>query len=315
MVTPDGVLAGGFDRIIHAVERDGFRVEDGQVVQLDVDILRRMYHHSDDPPGPTGARDELPVSVLEVLYREAPACVVVLSRVGSGSSEALGALKGATRPAQALAGSIRERGEHLIFNTIHSPDDAASAKTELGYVVGHERAGRMLEEGPSDPLPWLDLVGAQAIRQCLPATAGWEALSFPMIANRIRSRIVQELAHRANRDLDIGRALLGIRRSLMLEREQLLGCRLSGERLAIAQHWNDKLHEGLIRADGSLRDGLSDALIELRDLLERNRSRRSEAIERLPEAGIYLGRVESMAIDAHRHAMWADDDLDVIGSG
>ncbi|MCC5954303.1 MAG: hypothetical protein JJU45_19615 [Acidimicrobiia bacterium] len=310
-------MTNAFDRIIDRLDDHGFWVCGGLVLELDVDRMRRMYHHCDDPPEPTGNRDELPVSVLEEIYAVAPACVVMLA----GRAEDLGAelvgVKGDKRPTLAAPGSVRRSGHHLIFNTLHSPDDEQAAEIELAYLVGAAPAEGLMalarSAGADD--------GSTAARHrraslaaSLPAMCGWEALSYPMIANRIRTRIVQRLAIApATFGIDVGvlDTALGI---LEAEREAMRQQELHHERLLAAREHDDQLTSLLLAALGeSAGDGLRAGVTALSQLMVPNGDRQVHAIVALADDGIYVSPLERIAIDAHRYAIWADDTAPASG--
>jgi hypothetical protein len=209
---------------------------------------------------------------MERLYRVAPAAVLALR----GAPEAMLACKGATRPHEAQAGTIRVAGEHLIFNFAHCPDDAASAPIELAYLVGREQAALMqaraeAEEASAEPV--LD-----HLHMVLPAYQGWEAISFPMVANRVRARAIQ-------RRFDAHAYQV-----LFLERQALLAARSPGDRLRVGKAAN-----ATIRAAMPADPGLE----ALADLYEGAGPDRFAAIEAMD---VYFTELELATLDAQAHA-------------
>ncbi|MDB5101078.1 MAG: nucleoside-diphosphate kinase [Cyanobacteria bacterium RYN_339] len=279
MVTPDAMLGGYLRLVLNQLGAAGFAVRAHRLTELDWDRLSQMYTHLDDPPPSSGDEGELPKVVMERLYRLAPACILILE----GTAEAMLALKGATRPAEAAPGTIRAGGEHLIFNFVHCPDDAASAAIELAYLVGPEDA-KALWASPGTSLDQLHM--------CVPAYSGWEAISFPMVANRLRSRFVERLE--AEQALPL----------LVAERQQLLTLRSAAERLHVGQAASPAIHRALVAAaagDAVFTAGL-EALAELYKLP----GRRDQApLVALRERGIYLSELEQVTLHAHARAFGA----------
>jgi nucleoside diphosphate kinase len=281
MITPDAMVGGYMRFVLDRLAAHGLEVRGARLIALDWHRLGQMYTHRDDPPPSKGAPGELPQRVMERLYRLAPAAVLALH----GSPEAMLACKGATRPEQAAAGTVRAAGEHLIFNYAHCPDDAASAAIELAYLVGREDALALqarAEAAEPTGEPVLD-----QLHMVVPAYAGWEAISFPMAANRLRCRAVQRRytpeAHRA----------------LFLERQALLAARGAADRLRVAQAANPTVHAAVLAAaDPAWVPGLE----ALAALYEVNGPRDLAAIEALRGQGLYLSEQELVTLDAHGHA-------------
>ena len=306
MVTPDAVVGGYLDFVLERLAANGFEVRATRLLKLDYERLGRMYSHRDDPPVPTGDRIELPGSVMKPLYQLAPAVVLVVRRAAGDACAALLRTKGATRPDAAAPGTVREAGEHAIFNFMHCPDDAPSAAIELGYLVGVDEAAALCAAalaGESDPRA--GLLGLDALRPGLPAFSGWEVLSFPLLANRLRWRLVQALATRAgDQDLE---TLHGARDGLVRERASLLAAPDVAARMRLAQAAHPALHGALRTAavaagEDVIGTGL-DALAELYDL---EGARELPPLLALEGRGIYLSELEKVALDAHRHAFWVE---------
>ncbi len=121
--------------------------------------------------------------------------------------------------------------------------------------------------------------------------SGWEALSFPAIANRLRFRVYQWLGLEPDP-------------SLARERAALTGGTRASERLRTSQEVNRSIHNALLPhcSDPWLVEGL-EALFQL--YLE-DGTREFEPILGL-RRGLYLSPLELVGLDAHRHAFGPED--------
>jgi hypothetical protein len=87
-----------------------------------------------------------------------------------------------------------------MLNLMHCPDDARAAEQELAVLLGDADGERLRELAATGDGEVEELVGLAALGPSLPATTGWEVLSFPAVANRIRRRALQRLALRFRND-------------------------------------------------------------------------------------------------------------------
>lgn len=307
MVTPDAVVGGYLDFVVARLHAHGFEVRGCRLIALDYPRLARMYHHRDDPPPPSGSRMELPETVMTPLYRLSPACVLVVRKAGDAACQDLLRCKGATRPEAAAPDTVRAAGEHIIFNFAHCPDDAPSATIELAYLVGAGDAAALQDAACATAAPPTSpLNGLSQLRLCLPAFSGWEVLSFPSIASRIRCRVVQALALRLG--ADARGSLLEAQTLLTRERDALLGAASVADRLRLAQAAHPGIHAALTTAARAAGDaGLADGLAALAALYDLEGSRELAPVLALADQGIYLSELEKVALDAHRHAFWSDE--------
>jgi nucleoside diphosphate kinase len=307
LITPDGLLTGSFDAITTRLHEHGFEIVAGRLLGVDVARMHRMYHHTDQPPPPTGT-DELPPSVMGRLYRQAPALVVVLTGPARSASEQLLRAKGDKRPSRARPDSVRRAGEHLIFNFLHSPDDAGSAESELAHLVGPAEAEGLIAMALSGARGLSSLLGAGALRGSLPAFAGWDVLSFPMAANRLRRRAVQRIAVAGHDDPDCLGHLLAAQQALDDERRALAELPEAQDRLRVSVLASPAVHDPLVAADARAGTGLGEGLAALASLLQADGPRDPAAVHALADRSLYLSPLEKLAIEAHRHALRADED-------
>ncbi len=301
MATPDAIAGGYLDFLLERLAAFGFEVRGCRLFELDWQRLARMYHHREDPP-PSGA-DELPQSVMTRLYRLAPAAVLVVAKPAGSACADLLRCKGATRPAEADPGTVRHAGEHLIFNYLHCPDDPAAAALELGYLLGPAEAGAFmaLADGPADP-DLAALLGPAQLQQCLPAFSGREAIAFPMIANRLRCRVVARQAVRSLLDRTAIARLREAHELLLAERALLGAAPTATARHAIAREAGVAIQAALAATAGGdrvLEDGLA-ALARLGDFAD---DLALEAVLALGGSGIYMSELEKVGLDAWWHAV------------
>lgn len=305
MVTPDGILGGKFPRVAKALVADGFEILGGHLFQLDVDALRRMYHHTSNPPEPTGGPDELPIDVLIAIYAQAPACVMSLARPGVSAASELCRLKGPTRPAMNPPSSIRHDGEHLVFNSLHSPDDEAAAHVELEMLVGTPTA-RSLEALRCPGADVQALAGADALAASLPRQEGWDAISYPMIANRVRTRLVMHMAVAYRGHEDVLASLRSVLTAISCEREALAVAGDSRARIEVARDHLPAIQQQLLDAIAAVDSPWGPAVRALGELLHPNAGHDIDDVVGLRQDGVYLSALEEASIRAQRHAMWAD---------
>jgi nucleoside diphosphate kinase len=307
LITPDGIVTGAYDTVADSLEGAGFRIVGGRLLRMQVANVCSMYSHHDSPPVPSGSRDELPLDVLDDLYAIAPGCVIVLTSTHAHPFETLVRLKGDKRPALAEPSSIRRAGEHLVFNTLHCPDDAGAAAIELAYVAGQEPARRLTELARrADELG--PVVGRGALARSLPAVSGPEAISFPLIANRVRRRILADLLLERADDPKGRAALRRAHDALDAERRELEATADSTARLALASARSSLIND--LVSDPALdpAPSLGAALVAIDALLVYNTPRDIGPLLALPDEGVYVSPLETLAIRAHGHSVRADDD-------
>lgn len=258
LITPDGVVSDAFESIVDLLQRNGFVVVTGRVLQLDLPTMMRVYRASEAvaPQNDPFAR----------LYSSGPACLLLLHRANGDACATLTRCKGATRPDEAEPGTVRYLGENVVLNLLHCPDDPANATRELSILVGPEAAEQYRAAAASGVFR-----GAAALRTSLPATHGWEAISYPVAVNRIRRRIGQQFAP-GDEDLQT---------ALDEERERIAACRTSGERRLVAKQANPSIQRMLTRIGaGELAGAPPDQAA-------------------LAEHGIFVSALEKLTLDTH----------------
>lgn len=313
LITPDGVLAGAIDVASELLQTAGFTIASAQLMSIDLKRMYRVYENTDYIPDERAKHPRIPQMSLRMfddLYGLAPACLLMLQRPNGAACKTLAVCKGNTRPEYASSSSVRAQGENVILNYMHSPDDPASAVRELACIVGESDSVRLTEMTRRGPDAVEALVGMDALRASMPVTAGWSALSFPWIANRIRQRIVQRLGVLAAGDEEAITVLTRASEELADERRTLQSASGTRERMLTAKQSNDRVHMILSQATRhdehrQIADGL-DALSELHSL----RGRRDlSSVRKLTDQGIYLSPLEEVAVEAHSYAFVPGEEL------
>ncbi len=123
IVKPDAVQAGHTGEIIAAIEASGLRVVGLKLTRLTPALCQGFYHEHVGK----GFYAE-----LEAFMCEGPVVLMVLE--GEGAILRWRDLMGATNPAQAADGTLRQRfGTHIGRNATHGSDKPESARFEVSY--------------------------------------------------------------------------------------------------------------------------------------------------------------------------------------
>ena len=240
LVTPDGLVSGALPAVVELLERDGFEVVAALVLGLDLPTMARVYAVPSTTPRRAGSGGApAPARLFECLYALGAACLLVLRREQGEAADAVNRCKGNTRPEAAVPGTVRHLGENLMLNLMHCPDDARAAEQELAILLGDADGGRLRELASTGDGEIDDLVGLTALGPSLPATTGWEVLSFPAVANRVRRRALQRLALRSRSDPAALAALRSAHGMLAEETVAIGSLPTSLRRMRRAQDLND----------------------------------------------------------------------------
>ena len=306
MLAPDAVVGGYVELVLERVQAHGLRTGACRLFRLDYERLGRMYAHRDQAPVYGGQRTSLPPAVMSPLYAQAPAAVVVLDQEGGDACAAMLKCKGATRPEAAAPGTIRIAGENYVFNLVHCPDSRADAEIELRYLVGAADAEALWAISAGREPAMMNLAGVEQLRLCLPAFSGWETLSFPATANRIRCRVVQKLAGLARADREATGRLATIHAALENERSRLLAAGSVVERWRIGVEVDSAVRDDL--AGAAVRDPrIGAGLAALSALYDVDGKRDVDSIRQMDACGIYLSPVEAVALDGHAYTCWREN--------
>jgi nucleoside-diphosphate kinase len=123
IIKPDAVAEGHAGEILSMLEQAGFRVRAMRMVRLSRGQAEGFYAVHREKPFFRG---------LVTFMTEGPAIVMALER--EDAIARLRELMGATNPAQAAEGTIRQRfAASIERNAIHGSDAPDTAAFELGY--------------------------------------------------------------------------------------------------------------------------------------------------------------------------------------
>lgn len=319
IATPDATLGGALPALFAVLDRHGLKPTACRLIQLDVGRMKRFYRTTKFLILNPGESDyEFAWDMHGRLYGLAPACLIMLSdTTGADACQKLMECKGETRPEIARPHSVRSLGENVIFNLIHSPDDAASARAELPILLddqGHWML-TLARDWHSRPPELTALVGRDALLDALPVFAGPEAISFPFIANRVWQRVVTWLALALRDNPAAVAALAEAKRNLNAERDLLRKCHSTVERLRVALSAGPQAHHLALNAAQRLeKPTFSDSLNALANLYDLRGARDHDNILALADHGVYLAPLEQVMIESHSHAFRPNSEIDGIYS-
>ena len=126
IVKPDAVGKGLVGRILGRIEEEGFRIVALRMVRLSTGEAEGFYAVHRERPF---------FADLTAFMSSGPAVVLVLE--AENAITRWREVMGATDPAQAAAGTIREQcGANIQNNAVHGSDAPETAATEIGYFFG-----------------------------------------------------------------------------------------------------------------------------------------------------------------------------------
>lgn len=307
MVTPEAVVGGYLDLVLGCIQAQGFEIRACRLLALDYPRLGRMYSHRDEAPAYSGRRIELPPWVMTPLYSISPAVILVMRRDAGDACAAMLECKGATRPESAAPGTVRAAGENYVFNFVHCPDDPESAAVELATLVGARDAAGLRALASASGRGLESVVGVDPLRLCMPAFSGWQAISFPAVASRIRCRVAQRLAALVHSDTAAVALLREAQVDMVRERVQLDATPTVRGRFRIGQEVDRTSQPRLTAAAVAAGDTLTAAgLRALSALYDLDGPRDVAAIRAMGEGGVYLSELERVTLDAHSYTWWRD---------
>jgi nucleoside diphosphate kinase len=316
MATPDALLAGALPMILKQLSACDLSPVACRILALSIEQMQLFYGTSEFLIHDPGQLDyKFPWGMHRELYALAPACIIMLRHDQGSACERMMVCKGATRPEIAEPGTVRSMGENVIFNLIHCPDDADSARDELSILLGDEADWllSMIDRPFALDGSMSRLLGAEAMLECVPSFSGPEAVSFVFIANRVRGRLAQWLGLALREDAAAVRQLSRVMCELTLERQRLRSLSGSTDRLRAARSASSALHELLSGAARSLGEPRVSAGIDaLSALYDLRGIRDPGAIFALARYGIYLAPLERVIIESHCHAFRPNNEINGI---
>ena len=126
IVKPNAVASGHIGQIIDRIEREALVIRELRMTQLTPEACKEFYREHVGKPF---------YHTLEAFMIEGP--VVVICLEGDNSITRWRDLMGATDPAKAAKGTLRQQfGESHTKNATHGSDSPASAERELDFFFG-----------------------------------------------------------------------------------------------------------------------------------------------------------------------------------
>lgn len=242
LITPDGLAVDSLPWLVEKLRSSGLQPVAGRLIRLDSASMLRIYN----PTGGDFPPHLPPRRAFDLWYALGPGCILVLHHDGPDANTAMLTVKGATIPRAASPDSIRYRGENGLMNLIHCPDSEAAAAEELALLVGpgHAQALRRLALAPDERVRRLTF---DSLRDALPVDCGGTALSLPSIVNRIRMRLVQQLAIDGSSDESVLPILMQTASVLRDERNEVAKAVPAYEKAAVARTYDSRLHNDLLQ--------------------------------------------------------------------
>jgi nucleoside-diphosphate kinase len=126
IIKPDAVQRGLIGPIISRVEATGLKIIGLKLVHIDRDLAARHYAVHKGKPFYEGLIDYITSSPVVVMVLEGPRAIEIVRRT-----------MGATKPAEAQAGTIRaDLALEIGRNLVHGSDSAETAAYEVGLFFG-----------------------------------------------------------------------------------------------------------------------------------------------------------------------------------
>jgi hypothetical protein len=206
-------------------------------------------------------------------------------------------LKGPTNPSNAAADSIRYAGENGLMNLVHCPDDETAAAEELAQLLGAGSAID-LQRLALFPNETASRLTVGSLEDSLPVHSGRNALSVPLVVNKIRLRVMQQLVIQGSSDEAILSDLAKIRLKLRDEHEALSQAATSSGRFAIARAHDRQLTGDILSAARQLKESaIERVLLSLSALLIGSREDGRAALAALHQSGTYVSATEGAVLE------------------
>lgn len=298
LITPDALIADALTSLVDKLRHYGLEPRGGRLLRLDAGTMLHIYNRpvrSKPPALP-------PPSVFELWYSLGPSCVLLLHRDEGDASAAMLEAKGATDPRRARTDSIRHAGENTLMNLVHCPDDEDAANWELTQLFGDDALE--MREAAARPDDMIRLLTTDSIGDALPACSGREALSVPLIVNKLRLRLVQRMALRSHYDRGALRMLLEVRQALELDRAEVAEVATSAGRLDVARGHNAVIHHPLQKVAGRCGEpAWTRAVLAMSALITGSPEGHSDAVAAVSASGLYISHTESVAVQVNAYAL------------
>jgi hypothetical protein len=292
LFTPDALIQQPLTGLIGRLHNYGLVPRVGRLLRIDAATMVRAYYASGLNPGTLP-----PLHIFKRWYDLGPGCLLLLHREGGGACVAMLRAKGATDPDRAHPDSFRFAGENALMNLVHCPDDERIAARELVDLLGEAGASQMKSAAEMPDSQMRELT-VDTLGEALPAYTGPEALSVPLIINRLRLRIVQRLAPSSHQSADTLVTLTQVRQELKRERDELIRVGTSAARMSVAASYNSQIHRRLREvATRCGEPAWLKAVVGLSHAIVGPKEERSAALVAIRSCDIYVSQFEDAALD------------------
>ncbi|MPY99710.1 MAG: hypothetical protein GEU97_17285 [Actinophytocola sp.] len=241
LVTPDGLLTGYLPWLLDSLQCNGLAPVAGRLIRVTSATMLNIYA----PPGKPFPSRLPPRRKFDLWYGLGPGCVLLLHRDGDDACAAMSEFKGATNPREAGHDTIRHHGENCLTNIVHCPDNEAQAADELAQLVG-EKSAVSLQRLANSPDERVRRLTVDSLEDSLPAYSGPEALSTPLIVNKLRLRVVGYMAAHESATSAVLSTLTETRETLRREHSEIRQQTTSADRADIARTYDDQLQSALV---------------------------------------------------------------------
>jgi nucleoside diphosphate kinase len=292
LVTPDALVSESLPWLIGKLRSVHLRPVAGRLIRVESVTMLHIYE-----PSLRGLPVALPKRAFDLWYGLGPGCILAIHRDGPGACSAMLDVKGPTDPSAARADSIRYAGENGLMNLVHCPDDETAATEELAQLLGEESAID-LQRLALFPNETVSRLTVGSLEDSLPVHSGRDALSVPLVVNKIRLRVMQQLVIQGSSDEAILSELAEIRLKLRDEHETLSRAPTSSGRFAIARAHDRQLNGDILSTAQKLKDSaVQRVLLSLSALLTGSREDGRAALAAIHESGTYVSATEGAVLE------------------
>jgi len=293
LVTPDALVLESLPWLIGKLLSVHLRPVAGRLIHLESVTMLRIYDASLRNRPVTLP----PKRAFDLWYGLGPGCILALHRDGLDACSAMLDIKGATNPNVARVDSIRYSGENGLMNLVHCPDDETAAVEELAQLLG-EGSALDLQRLALFPNETVSRLTIGSLEDSLPVHSGRDALSVPLVVNKIRLRLVQQLVIRGSSDEAILSDLAKIRLKLRDEHGALSRTVTSSGRYAIARAHDRQLTADILSTARQLKESAVErVLLSLSALLIGSREDGRAALAAMHECGTCVSATESAVLE------------------
>jgi hypothetical protein len=183
------------------------------------------------------------------------------------------------------------------MNLVHCPDDETAAAEELAQLLGEGRAID-LQRLALFPNETVSRLTVGSLEDSLPVHSGRDALSVPLVVNKIRLRVMQQLVIQGSSNEAILSDLAKIRLKLRDEHENLSQAATSSGRFAIARTHDRQLTRDILSAAQQLKDSaIERVLLSLSALLIGSREDGRAALAAIHQSGTCVSATEGAVLE------------------